>query len=282
MAVDIVTKNPFLRWAGSKRQLLPALSLFWKDGDYKRYVEPFAGSACLFFDLQPRAAVLGDLNHELMHTYQEVRDNVEAVIECLRVRKSKLRYLELRSQEPTALSSDERAARFIYLNRFCFNGLYRTNQQGQFNVPYSGRKTGRLPSPEHLRVCSVMLQKAKLVVGDFEKTVAKVRVGDFVYMDPPFQVAEKRTFNEYDKKTFGPDDLIRLRTCMEEFVNTGVGFLVSYADCREASVLKKDFHWTDVTVRRNIAGFVARRTSVPEVLISSKPLPDKLRELTVG
>ena len=126
--------SPFLRWAGSKRQLLPVLAAYWSD-DYCRYVEPFAGSACLFFHLQPPKALLADINQELVLTYQVVRSHpheVAAALGCLR--KSRSNFLDLRAAVPTLLSAPQRAARFIYLNRFCFNGLYRTNRKGQFNV----------------------------------------------------------------------------------------------------------------------------------------------------
>src|SRR5438105_4236280 len=125
----------FLRWAGSKRQLLPILTDLIGN-DFSRYVEPFAGSACVFFDLMPDKALLGDINSELIRTYIEVKYRVTDVIEQLSEwRKSKKHYLELRLIDPGSLSRSARAARFIYLNRCCFNGLYRTNRQARFNVP---------------------------------------------------------------------------------------------------------------------------------------------------
>jgi DNA adenine methylase len=150
----------FLRWAGSKRQLLPILTEMIGQ-DYERYVEPFAGSACVFFELVPDKALLGDVNAELIHTYIEVKYRVEDVIKQLaQWRKSKKRYFELRALEPESLSPAIRAARFIYLNRCCFNGLYRTNRQGRFNVPYGGKRSGRLPSAETLCAASRALKKA--------------------------------------------------------------------------------------------------------------------------
>jgi len=262
--------KPFIRWAGSKRQLLPVLAKHWNE-DYVRYVEPFAGSACLFFHLSPKAALLGDINDELIHTYSQVRTRVHRVASCLDfMHKSKNEYLRLRNVDPTQLSAHERAARFLYLNRFCFNGLYRTNERGKFNVPYGGRKTGDLPTHEELKACSQRLRKADLVAGDFSRVLKRVRSGDFVYMDPPFSVRSRRVFNEYDRSIFDPDDLKRLRNWMERLANKKIHFLVSYADCAEARMLRKDFTAEFVAVRRYIAGFTGNRVQEREVLISFK------------
>src|SRR5260370_41753763 len=134
--------NTFLRWAGSKRKLLPIL-LDAAPKKFDRYVEPFAGSACLFFALGPRRAVLADINEELVNTYRALKTDVEGVIEHLAAFKcSKKEYYLVRSESLLGMPKQRRAARFIYLNRFCFNGLYRTNKQGGFNVPYGGYKSG--------------------------------------------------------------------------------------------------------------------------------------------
>ncbi len=259
--------QPFLRWAGSKRQLLPILERYWCDG-YDRYLEPFAGSACLYFRLRPRKALLGDANAELIQTYRAIKKEAAVVAEhLLRLKKGREEYLRLRSLDPERLTPSERAARFIYLNRFCFNGLYRTNAAGQFNVPYGGDKAGNLPSPGTLSECSRLLRTARLVQGDFEGVLKLAEPGDFVYMDPPFSVANRRVFAEYNPTVFGPSDLARLRFWMESLAERNIAFLVSYADCAEAEALRKDFEAEKVTVKRNIAGFAARRGESGEVLI---------------
>jgi DNA adenine methylase len=193
-------------------------------------VEPFAGSACLFFNLKPKQAILGDRNAELIATYREVKYRLPAVISALgKLKKGRLEYLKMRATEPLSLTPSARAARFIYLNRFCFNGLYRTNRAGQFNVPYGGDKSGNIPSESVLKNCSKSLKNAVLFAGDFEKILKKVRPGDFVYMDPPFSVNARRVFNEYDAAIFGLDDLQRLRRWMEILTEMNIKFLVSYA-----------------------------------------------------
>src|SRR6266540_749807 len=188
--------RPFLRWAGSKRKLIARLSKYWSH-KHARYVEPFAGSACLFFHVAPGRAILGDINRELIETYEQVRDATSAVVAALSgFRKGKARYLLVRALEPSALAPAERAARFIYLNRCCFNGLYRTNREGRFNVPYGGKRSGKIPKADRLRSASKALRGAKLIEGDFTKLLQKIKDGDFVYMDPPFSITEHRMFNE--------------------------------------------------------------------------------------
>jgi DNA adenine methylase len=261
--------RPFLRWAGSKRQLVPELSKYWGDG-YSRYIEPFVGSASLFFYLSPKLAILGDLNSELIAMYQQVKSNLPAVLSELNtMKRSKEEYLRLRATKPDTLKPDQRAARFIYLNRYCFNGLYRTNRAGEFNVPYGGDKSGELPTVEVLKRCSLCLKSAKLVKGSFEHTLEMAQPGDFVYMDPPFSVTAWRVFNEYNAMIFSKHQLQVLRNYVMELNAKGIKFVISYAECEEGISLGKGFHIEKVAVRRNIAGFTASRRKTSELLISN-------------
>src|SRR5580658_9292846 len=159
---------PFLRWAGSKRRLLPTLQTFWTE-KHKRYVEPFAGSACLFFAIKPPKAILGDLNPELIATYMEVKHRIGGVLEELRKLPAADRheYGRLRKADPKAMTKARRAARFIYLNRYCFNGIYRTNLKGQFNVPYSGVRCGSVPADSVFEKSSKRLRNARFMNADF-------------------------------------------------------------------------------------------------------------------
>ena len=150
---------PFLRWAGSKRKILPALKSYYRN-DSLRYVEPFLGSGCLYFSLRPAKAILGDVNKELISTYLEVKYRYAAISDQLRVlRRSRAKYMALRAQLPAELDSTSRATRFLYLNRYCFNGLYRTNNSGIFNVPFGRGATGQLPSGEELKALSEVIGK---------------------------------------------------------------------------------------------------------------------------
>jgi DNA adenine methylase len=258
----------FLRWAGSKRQLLPLIREHFAAIKAERYIEPFAGSACLFFSLEPKSAVLSDINTELMLTYRAVRETPEEVSAELKGRRrSKREFLRMRSTDPRTLRRAARAARFIYLNRFCFNGLYRTNQQGEFNVPFGASRTGRLPNLDALLACSRALRRVNLITGDFEKAIRHAKPGDFVYMDPPYAVDTRRVFNEYHRTSFSSKDVERVRRAMARLHRRGVAFLVSYAESPEAEVLRHGFSSTVVSVRRNIAGFTSQRKSANEVLI---------------
>ena len=261
---------PFLRWAGSKRRLLPILQTFWTP-KHKRYIEPFAGSACLFFAIKPPKAVLGDLNPELIATFVEVKYRIAAVLKELKKLKpaNKREYKRLRSVDISTLTPQARAARFIYLNRFCFNGIYRTNLLGQFNVPYSGDRCGDVPKDEAFKKCSNRLRHARLVNGDFENVLKHATEGDLVYMDPPYAVRGRRIFREYDPSTFTHKDIARLRTWMEKLNTARVNFVVSYAESDEADVLRKGFSHEVVAVRRHIAGFAAHRALTNELLISN-------------
>jgi DNA adenine methylase len=262
--------TPFLRWAGSKRRLLPILRTYWKK-QHKRYLEPFAGSACLFFALNPPKAVLGDLNPELISTYLEVKYRLDAVLDNLKTLTpaSKDEYLALRAAKPTEMCPAARAARFIYLNRFCFNGIYRTNLKGEFNVPYSGDRCGNLPHADLFQKCSRRLKSARFLNGDFEKVLEHAERGDFVYMDPPFAVRARRVFRQYDPSTFTHEDIKRLRGWMDRLAAARINFVVSYAESDEADILRRGFGYETVSVRRNIAGFAAHRALSNEVLISN-------------
>ena len=259
--------KPLLRWAGSKQQLVGVLEQYWSERN-SRYVEPFAGSARLFFRLQPKAALLGDINAELIATYREVRESPDEVHAALSgLPNNAEKYYELRGQDPEQLTEPARAARFIYLNRYCFNGLYRTNQKGEFNVPYGGRKTGNLPTLAALQDVSEMLKRATIVCSDFAETLENAKEDDFVYLDPPFSVADKRVFREYDSADFNGADVARLRECIENLDSAGIKFVLSYDDSKEGKVLAGGFESRSVTTRRNIAGFSGSRRRATELLI---------------
>lgn len=270
MHLNIRRRSPvFLRWAGSKKQLLPSLRNNIPS-QFERYVEPFTGSACLFFSLQPARAVLGDINAELILTYEAVRDHPGAVaLELHDLHVSESNYYVLRSKDPTSLRNASRAARFIFLNRLCFNGLYRTNLRGEFNVPFGGTEGGQLPPKEQLHSAAHALKSAELKASNFEDVLETVVPGDFVYLDPPYSVKARRTFREYSSAEFGDSQLKALRRWMRDFEKRGIPFLVSYADSDEAKSLSKGFRTRRVEARRNIAGFHAHRRKAIECLISN-------------
>lgn len=258
-----------IRWAGSKLQLLPKLRSFWKH-DYARYVEPFAGSACLFFDLEPGQALLGDLNWELISALRALREDVELVLQCLRrLPIGKQHYYRIRGMDPRELSPAALSARFLYLNRFCFNGLYRTNQAGNFNVPYGPPKHPVRFDEDAIASAAQILRNARLLHADFEETLAEVEEGDLVYLDPPYAVQKRRLFREYLPKSFSHPDLPRLRRTLEKLDSKAISFVITYADSAESRRLLSDWQPRRIWVRRNIAGFAGARRGYYELLASN-------------
>lgn len=265
----------FLRWAGSKRGQLRRLCLFWND--HSRYIEPFAGSACLFFELAPKKAILGDNNSELMEVYRVVRDRPTGLCHRLgRIARDAETYYLWRKKNPDELDLETRVARFLYLNRNCFNGIFRTNTRGQFNVPI-GTRTGTYFTMDDLQRCSLLLKRAKLVAADFGETIKHVRAGDFVYLDPPFAVDSRRVFRQYGARPFSTADIARLAVGLRDIARSGADFLVSYADSKEARALAKDWNAARLPIRRHVAGFGASRRRAFEWLISNMHVKDILR-----
>jgi DNA adenine methylase len=261
--------RPFLRWAGSKKQLLPSIKQYW-NGDYSRYIEPFCGSASLFFELNPPAAMLSDINEELIETLRAVQFSPAIVSECLlRMRTDEKSYYRVRAQDPGSLSSIERAARFIYLNSLCFNGLYRVNKAGQFNVPYGSQHRKNLFDASALRETSRALANTEIANRDFEASVLEAGIGDFIYLDPPYVTHEFKIFTAYDKDSFSSSDLSRLNAALLKADKRGAKFVLSYANVPEVAEFCNEWNIRVVTARRNIAGFAGSRRMVQEVLISN-------------
>ena len=260
---------PFLRWAGSKKRLLPHLARFSTNGNGK-YFEPFMGSACLFFAIEPETAVLGDTNQELVETFQAVRENPVAVHNYLRpLRRDEITYYKVRDFWDCQGEAARIAARFIYLNRLCFNGIYRTNTRGEFNVPYSGDSTGSIPSLKNLRAASTTLQKATIYNTDFETVIDAANAGDFVYLDPPYSVSNRRVFKQYGSSVFGLSDLERLSRRLIKLDHDGVFFVLSYAMCEEALRLFKRWKIQRRIVTRNVSGFAQHRRRAVELLVTN-------------
>ena len=261
--------TPIFRWAGSKRKHLDLLQEYWNTG-FRRYVEPFAGSAALYFRIQPKKALLGDINSSLIEAYEVVRENPDKVHRAVSAipRGERQYYLE-REKNPKRMSRFNRAVRFIYLNRYCFNGIYRTNVKGEFNVPYAHGKPGIIPPVEHFRKCALLLQGARLRRTDFGAILSSVRRGDFVFLDPPYAVESRRVFRQYDKREFTKRDLARLSHHLMRIHRKGAKFVLTYAECREAREAFSRWNVRRIRVRRNIAGFVDRRRHASELLVTN-------------
>ncbi len=257
-----------IRWAGSKKKLLSLLTAA-APKSFNRYVEPFVGSAVLFLRLDAKAALLGDVNSDLIETYETLRDHPRAVWN--RVSAMSLRpefYYSLRASDPCDLPLLDRAARFIYLNRFCFNGVYRTNREGMFNV---ARGKGHLFVPDLAAFMQMAqaLRNAKLSCSDFEKIVNKTRDGDFLYLDPPYALGGKRDRGEYGLGAFREIDEQRLVDSIQDASDRGVRVLLSYTPTTR--VLKRLDGWKvhRLAVTRNVSGFTGSRRRAKEVLVSN-------------
>jgi DNA adenine methylase len=225
---------PLVKWAGGKRtfikHILPLIS------DYSHYYEPFAGGGALFFALEPPCATLADKNRELINAYIQVRDRCEEVVATLEVlANTKAAYYQIRKSAPE--TNVGRAARLLYLTRLSFNGIYRVNLRGQFNVPYGCKSHLSTCDPEHLRLCSKTLARAEIRHADFEAAVMTAKKGDLVYLDPPYTVAhENNGFLKYNARIFSWGDQVRLAKVAHELVKRKCRVIVSNA--HHTSVLK--------------------------------------------
>lgn len=202
--------QPFLRWAGGKTWLLKHVDEILGNQKFNNYHEPFLGGASLFFFLQPeKKAYLSDLNKELVDTYRQVRDDVEGVIQELRLFKNtEKEYYQVRGAQYE--SKPQKAAQFIYLNQTSFNGIYRVNLKGSYNVPF-GYRTKNFFQPEVLRQCSRLLKKSSIYQGDFDKIKTRIQKGDLIFLDPPYTVTHNNNgFIKYNQKLFSLDDQYRL------------------------------------------------------------------------
>ena len=269
-----IQSKPFLKWAGGKGKLLPEL-LEASPENFGRYFEPFVGGGALFFALRPNRGMLTDVNPELINAYQVVRDHVEELItELSRHVYEEEYFYQVRNvdrlPEYASWSSVEKAARLIYLNRTCFNGLYRVNSQGFFNVPFGSYKSPVICNKEVLRLCSAQLKETELGVKSFEAILDHVRAGDFVYFDPPYAPLTKTAnFTSYSKEGFGLESQGLLRDVCLELTKREVKFLLSnsYSDATLELYGNSGFFWDIVDAPRAINSKGSLRGNVEEILV---------------
>jgi DNA adenine methylase len=262
--------RPILRWAGSKRKLVPLL-LKLIPAFSGRYFEPFAGSACLFTALRPSKGILGDRNGDLIRTYETIRSHPTAVARMVHAMpKKRSYYYDLRRTKIPTSRRLECAAQFLYLNRYCFNGVYRTNKAGDFNVP-RGTRTGRIPRAWEFAAFAEVLRTAELRCCDFEECLRDVRAGDFVYLDPPFPTKRPNS-GEYGYGGFGWSDIERLIATLRHLDANDVSFLLSFVATEDILKLN-DWFLKRISVGRHVAGFSHHRTRATEILVSNRTLP---------
>ncbi len=263
---------PIVKWVGGKRQLMFEL-LKNMPQIYNRYFEPFIGGGALFFELQPEQAYISDMNEELINLYQVVRDNVDELITDLKKHDiSKEYFMEIRNIDRTEdyenWSSIQKASRFIYLNRTCFNGMYRVNSKGEFNVPFGHYKNPRIVDENNLTNCSNLLQRTEIRHADFSEILTKVQEGDFVYFDPPYvPLSETSSFTSYTKDGFDIDMQFKLRDVCDELDSIGVKFLLSNSDTKLVNELYENYNIKKVFASRQINANADGRGKITEVLV---------------
>ena len=267
--------RPFLKWAGGKTRLLPGLLRCLPPNAFGRYFEPFLGGGALFFALAPKDAFLNDANAELMLCYEVVRDAPEDLLEALsEYRISEKEFYRIRSLEPESLPRVQRAARFIYLNKTCYNGLYRVNKRGEFNTPFGKNTDASLVDPKNVLAAGELLRHADLRSGDYETALDHAKKGDFVYLDPPYlPVSKYGDFKRYTRQFFYESDQNHLAAVFKELSSRGCVVLLSNSYHPKIASLYSDFQRLVVEVPRFINCKGEGRGNVKELLIANYGLP---------
>lgn len=271
--------KPFLKWAGGKRQLLPILEKYLPKS-YSNYFEPFIGAGALFLHLAPENAIINDYNEQLIMTYNAIKTDVEKLIDLLNQHKennSKEFYYNIRAldrQESFAeMSEIEKAARFIYMNKTCFNGLYRVNSQGYNNVPYASNKNPGILDEKLLHSISAYLNNNNITIlnGDFSDAVIDAEKGDFVYFDPPYHSENNTNFTSYQEKGFDESEQKRLKQLVDTLTTRGVQVLLSNSDTQFIRDLYPSNVYDVITVqaKRQINSNHKKRGYINEVLINN-------------
>lgn len=273
---DPVLARPLIKWAGGKASLLPEI-LSRLPEKINTYYEPFLGGGAVFFALAAEKrfdrAVLLDVNADLITTYSAVANDLENVIRRLKHYAKghcEMQFYAVRKLDPKKLNPAERAARFIYLNKTCFNGLYRVNKKGEFNVPFGSYKNPMICDEENLQAVSSVLSKVTIAAHDFG-AVSLARRGDAVYCDPPYApLSETSNFTSYTAGGFGAQEQTRLRDFAKKLDAQGVRVLLSNSDTPFVREIYKGFRIEEVRARRSINSKGGKRGEVGELLISGK------------
>lgn len=280
METKIVNKElqPFTKWTGGKRKLLPIIKSLMPD-NYTNYFEPFVGGGALFFELAPQQALINDFNTELINCYQQIKEHPDQLITLLQhhqEKNTKDYYLDLRSVDRDGrieqMTGVEKAARIMYMLRVDFNGLYRVNAKNQFNVPYGRYKNPKIVDSELIYAISNYLNKnsIQIVSGDFEKAVETAKQGDFVYFDPPYiPISETSAFTSYTHEGFSYDDQVRLRDTFKKLSERGVHVMLSNSSSSLVYELYKDFTIHSIEVTRANGAKASSRGKVLEVIITN-------------
>lgn len=266
--------KPFVKWAGGKRQLMPQIEAFFPQ-EFATYYEPFVGGGAVLFHLQPEHCVVNDVNGEIINVYRAVKNDVKKLIQTLKTYKNESEYYyKVRGLDRipayAKMTDTERAARVIYLNKTCFNGLFRVNRQGQFNVPFGKYKKPNIVNEETLLAVSEFLQQSdcQLLSTDFAKAIAKAGQNDFVYFDPPYDpISSSSSFTGYTLNGFDRAQQERLKETCDKLNKKGAKFLLSNSATDFIKALYQDYTIEIVRAGRNINSVGSKRGKIDEVLI---------------
>ena len=275
----MIKAKPFVKWAGGKRQILDKLKKLVPE-DFNTYYEPFVGGGALLFDLAPKNAVINDSNEELINVFNVLCNDKKYSKMCRYLNKFERKhdeefYYEIRNidrnkKKFNKLNDSKRAARTIYLNKSCFNGLYRVNSKGEFNVPF-GKKTkvNTYDGENLLNVHSYLtLNNISILCTDFEDAVSTAKEGDFVYFDPPYD-SDTSTFNSYTEDGFNKDEQRRLAKVFKELDKKGVKVMLSNHNTILIKELYKDYNFHIIEAKRSINSNGKKRGKVEEVIITN-------------
>ena len=267
---------PFLKWVGGKRQLMPSIveHLPQNINDYK-YIEPFIGGGAVLFNLQPKNAIINDFNEELINVYQVIKNNLDELIADLKKHKNEAEYFYSirsldRNGEFKKLTAVQRASRIIFLNKTCFNGLYRVNNAGEFNSPFGRYKNPNIVNEPTLKAVNKFLNSnnIEIISGDYSEILKNADKKCFVYLDPPYHpISESSNFTGYVQGGWNIYDQVDLKTACDELHKKGVKFLLSNSSAEFIKDLYKDYKITIVKANRAINSNGADRGEVDEVLI---------------
>ena len=270
--------TPFLKWVGGKRQLIPVINeSISKNFTNRNYYEPFVGGGAILFHLYPKKAVINDFNEELINVYKTIKENPEELITDLRTHKNDpdyfydIRALD-RKNDFLKLSDIKRASRVIYLNKTCYNGLYRVNSSGEFNSPFGRYENPNIVNESTIRAVSNYLNGNNITIlnGDFEDALKGIKKGDFVYFDPPYHpVSASSNFTGYVQGGFLESDQKRLKVLCDKLNDEGVKFLLSNSATQFIENLYKDYIIKYVKASRAINSNAKKRGEIDEVLIKN-------------
>lgn len=276
----MVQPKPFLKWVGGKRQIIDHI-IKYSPEKFNTYFEPFVGGGAVLFELMPKEAVVNDYNSELITVYNVLRNTTKTKKMCDLLKKhekenSEEYYYEIRNldrdkEKYKKLKDYEKSARMIYLNKTCFNGLYRVNSKNEFNVPYNKSKKVNTFDKDNLTAINRYLTDNNISIlnEDFEKAIESAKKGDFVYFDPPYDNLNDDSFTSYTDKGFGRAEQVRLFNCYKRLDKKGVSVMLSNHNTPFINELYKDYNIAVVHAKRNINSDGSKRGSVEETIITN-------------